>query len=273
MRKLATLIALLAIISLALPSTAAAGRRWQEGGEVGLYNQGSCSTDVWEYAGHTNTSGSASRSGLKATIDLGGAFSLCTGNSSKGNIAAWIGVNNNPLVAGQAIKFGIVECRDAQVGEGEWDIFGSICKGENNPVFFYGYGGCQNGYWPYDAVAIADADYSPHTFAIYYDYDGKWHFNLDGNEVHSQWGTNPKLLCMNPLNDNLGVVYGYRTRNTGDSIANSSAPSYFFDARYGRYGLGWFNPLWTSGAGCQYSDGGHTCQFISQDDFKAYTVN
>lgn len=268
-RKILQLVAIAVICLGLLPITS--------GVALAAYDNCNDGQTVTHTFGQTNTSPSASRSGVKATIDISTGFHMCvsSGIGANGNINVFVeiferGQSTSEYDNENILRLGIVECRDPLLGEG--DIFGSICKGEDNPVYYWGHP-APSGVW-YDVYSLGNASYAAHELAIYYNSDGSWNFSIDSSLKAS---LDAPESTLEPTSENLGAVWGARTRDWDDAVGDGANATWFTTARYGRYGLGWYDPLWPVDD-CQYPGerGSHVnnfCYLVGHDSLKVYSSN
>lgn len=221
---------------------------------------------------NTTSNISQSRSGASATIRLSlNDFDACIpGDGGDAGPSAWVAITpkptGGPIDPTQIMQVGIIECR------GGWP--NDACHGENNPHFFWAYGGCV----PFipKAQDMGPADYSTHTYAMWLQADGWWHFSIDGapqGTAKHKILSNSTLSCW--TNDMRAARWQYERWDWGDSIGSSSPNqrSYVSNARYGTFNGGWHNPLWSSSGACSYDEANSFCGTTGSDSFWVYNVN
>ena len=211
-----------------------------------------------DHAGQRNTTSSPtySRSGVKATINLSEQdFDICLGgDSNHEGPSIWVSIE--PKLLGdptKIIQVGIQECRHP---------FEDSCQGENNPYFFWAFGGC----FPWTPVpsSLGPADLGVHNLAIYLNTDDFWYINIDGGDWEARVPDSYVDCWTNGLRS---ANYFAERWDRGDSTGTSPAPlSFLTDAYYGAYNLGWFKDYWAPGSWCHYGTSTSHCRVQSPGD-------
>lgn len=251
-RKLLNLAAIAALCLWLVPTpVGAAPRQPAAQPAVAADTEGACITSGYysTFGYHSNSSPTATRSGISANIDTNaGGFDPCNSgvHAVSDGAVAWIEIKPRDWTAGDGsghstIRLGIVECDSGT------DPVAAVCHGDEHPHFFYSKAGC-NGYetYPDDYIDLGAADNAPHDYAIYDTGFGYWNLFIDGSYGVAINDTDTRVSCW--LDENLAVYWGSYRMDLGDSTGSAGGAELFFhDARYGRPGLGWFSPNWTSG--------------------------
>lgn len=216
---------------------------------------------------NTTSNMSQSRSGASAYIDLSpDDFDICAAHSQyPEGPSAWVAVvpKNDPDIT-RIIQVGIIECRSAT---------GSTCQGENSPHFFYAWGGC----FPYlpTPIDMGPADYGRHFYALWLSDDAidHWHLQIDGapegSQKHKMFESG-QLGCW--TNNMRAAQWQFERLDPSDSYGDAgfSDESFMFDARYGVFNQGWFNPLWADNPACSWQFGDSHCNTYLSDNMKVW---
>ena len=257
------LFAALVAVSLMLPVLAV--------GPVSA-NEGNCSQGKgWrDFAGMENSSSTPSqnRSGAGASIQISrDGFDICNNYGiDYSSISAWVSIS--PRDAGDTnriIQVGITECANGNI------LGGPVCQGENNPHFFWAWGGC--GLQIPFAQDMGPADGLLHDYALWLDNAGYWHFVVDGAPIGSEKHKrlpNVYINCWSGLTRRASWMA--ERADPGDSSGNVTDKTRVYNAAYGVYNQGWFNPLWNANSSCHYYTTQNKCDLLSDNDLDFWTV-
>jgi len=269
------------MVASAVAAPVEAGRRWQDQApsnapqveaQCDSFNSGS-------HVGMENSTPSSSqnRSGVSAWVNISATqFDICNNYILNAGPSAWIGIQPRTptglFPSTQIMQLGVIEC-----GGG---TFVSYCQGENNPHYVMAYGNCTGNFSGTivdlgSAVSGDDA-----TFSIYLMPDNYWHFSIDGTEefvLHDNY-----VSCWTRQGTDGGfyhdglrkAVWAGERFNPGDSLGGLATHerTYFQDARFGRYNLGWSSPGWTAGQACYVKTApDDRCTVVNDDTFYVYT--
>lgn len=272
-----TLLAVAMAVIVLLPVLAApvaAGARWtQQQGEIDLANQANCgSPNGWrDFAGMENSTSNTGwkRSGVSASIDISSdQFDICTNGGISGikGVSAWVAIEPHGATEcvgpceNNIIQIGVIECRDVVRP-------GSACYGENNPHFFWAWGGCSVFNVPL-TQDLGPADYNPHTYTIYLDTDGFWHFLIDG--IQRKTLNDDNIYCWS--HHNRKAAWIIERADSGDSSGSVAFKTSFASAAYGVYNQGWFSPLWVASNPCHGATIESKCDITSPTNLLFWTV-
>jgi len=228
--------------------------------------EAACSTGGWffTYQDASTSNISANRTGVSASLQVNGeGFRPCTGASTNAGPSAWVAIVPKVYVDGtQIIQIGITECINI--------LLPGVCGGNGNPHFFWAKGGCGATGSP-TPMDLGPADTLLHDYVIYLDYDNYWHFLIDGVQRAAIPYNDGSINCW--VDGLRKAEWAFERHNIGDSSGDPSGVSKFYYMKYGRYGLGWFDPMFTNGW-CQYpyiED--EVCTITNGHHFENYTTH
>lgn len=253
-----------------VPSASAAQRTTAGPGDARLDNGGNCNVgssgqfNAWQFWGHTSSSPSTSRSGVKATLWRDAAstgFRMCHEGilDNVGNgVMTFVEIyprNDSGYCDGGAvndtcyIRIGIAECDGANYPD---PIFAYCDDSENNQErIFVEMDGCGYSKQAWD-FGVPDGNGTE--VYVYMDSAfGTWRFFADGQSLMTaSSSTSTRLSCWIGGVGGLGAAYMFRNLDWQDSIGTEvTAGTRQTDVQYGVLNQGWFYPAWGDG-NCQF---------------------